>query len=66
MENKKHICGQCGLGFDTDEQYCDHECVKTGFTPKQPEHLGEEFVKVSETAQKRGAEKKANEAKKPQ
>lgn len=46
-------CGQC-LDQFTEEEYLEHNCPKTGFTPQDPEHLGERFVKVSEAALKRG------------
>ncbi|HEY1249358.1 MAG TPA: hypothetical protein VGE97_10245 [Nitrososphaera sp.] len=49
-----HVCGQCELGFMTEEEYCNHTCDKTGFTPAEPEHLGEEFALISASAQKRG------------
>lgn len=34
-----HRCGVCGDLFDTDEEYCDHKCKKTGFTPKDRTHI---------------------------
>lgn len=49
-----HICGQCRLGFNTDEEYCNHKCNATGFSPQEPEHLGEDFVAISEAALQRG------------
>lgn len=61
MSNElKHICGVCSEGFETEEQYCDHKC-SDGFTPKDAEHLGEEFMAVSEAAVARGEERKAQE-----
>ena len=61
MENElKHFCGVCNEGFETEEQYCDHEC-EDGFTPKDPEHLGEEFQAVSEAAIARGEARKNEE-----
>lgn len=55
---KNHVCGQCGEGFDTEKQYLEHKCAKTGFKPTEPENLGEGFAKISEAAIKRGEERK--------
>jgi hypothetical protein len=49
-----HICGQCKMGFKTEEDYIKHLCVETGFTPADPEHHGEEFLNVQKFALKRG------------
>jgi len=57
-ETKKHICGQCGEGFDTEDQYLDHKCAKTEYTPRDPEHQGESFKAISEAALARGEAKK--------
>lgn len=57
-ELKKHICGLCGKGFDTDEEYCGHTCEVTGVTPADIEHQGPEFAAISEAALQRGAERK--------
>lgn len=53
----RHICGQCRKGFNTQNEYLVHKC-KSGFTPKSPENLGPEFASISESALKRGAERK--------
>lgn len=53
-----HACGQCGLGFDTEEEYLDHKCEKSGFTPREPENLGPGFEAVSQAAQERGEARK--------
>jgi hypothetical protein len=53
-----HICGQCGLKTQIEQEYLDHKCSATGFAPTQPEHLGEEFAAVSTEAVKRGEERK--------
>lgn len=58
-----HKCGKCAKEFDTEEKYCTHKCKTTGFTPKDADHLGPEFKKVAEEAQKRGAERKEKEHK---
>lgn len=52
-----HKCGRCEVEFATDQEYLEHECPETGVTPKDPEHLGEEFKAVQEAALERGAEK---------
>ncbi len=62
-QNLQHICGRCSSKFATDAEYCDHLCPETGFTPKEPEHLGAEFVAISQAAQERGKARKALEAK---
>lgn len=56
-----HICGRCRLGFLTEEEYCQHTCMDTGYTPQDPEHLGEAFRLIQEAALKRGAERQAQE-----
>ena len=57
------ICGPCGKQFETDREYLEHVCEKSGFTPVQPEHLIKtttpNFAKISEAAVKRGEETKA-------
>lgn len=55
---KKHNCGLCKVGFDTDEEYCGHACGVTGVTPADIEHQGPEFIAISEAALKRGEDKK--------
>jgi hypothetical protein len=54
---QKHICGQCNQEFDTEQKYLDHTCKVTGFTPKDPENLGEGFQVISEVALARGAKR---------
>lgn len=60
-KTQKHICGKCGEQFDSEEEYCNHECKETGFKPTDIEHQGEEFKAVSEAALKRGEERKSEE-----
>lgn len=62
-QNLKHICGRCNASFETEAEYCDHLCPETGFTPKEPEHLGAEFVAISQAALERGQARKDLEAK---
>lgn len=61
MSKQIHKCGNCEGKFTEEQDYLDHECT-TGFTPKDIEHqdelTGGEFSKVSESAIKRGEEKK--------
>lgn len=57
-----HVCGKCSGEFETDEQYCDHQCETTGFTPKQAENLGEEFAAVQQAAIERGEARKVEAA----
>lgn len=59
----KVICGPCGKEFATKEEFLDHKCDKAeGFTPRDPEYLVKttcpNFLKISESAIKRGEEKK--------
>lgn len=59
----KVICGPCGKGFKTNEEYLDHKCEKAdGFTPRDPEYLVNttcpNFAKISESAIERGKAKK--------
>ena len=54
----KEVCSKCEVGFATEQEYLDHVCPKTGFKPTQPEHLGEQFKKISEAALKRGEDRK--------
>ena len=60
-EEKKHVCGLCAKGFDTDKEYCEHVCEETGVTPADPEHQGPEFAAISEEALKRGEARKGEE-----
>ena len=55
---KKHNCGACQNGFDTEEEYLNHVCPISGFVPTDPNNLGEDFKKIQEAALKRGAEAK--------
>ena len=52
-------CSPCGKMFDTNEEYLNHKCSKTGFKPTQPEHFdalsGGRFSLQSKAALKRGA-----------
>jgi hypothetical protein len=54
----KHIDGLTGLVFETEEQYLDHLSPVTGHTPKEGAHMGEDFIKISEGALKRGKTRK--------
>ena len=53
------ICGKGGEEFKTKKKYLEHECVETGYTPKDPEHFGSQFLNVQKAALKRGKEKNA-------
>jgi len=57
----KHICNPCGGEFDTEEEYIDHTCEKSGTTPADPENLVKtttpNFFYISEKALERGAER---------
>lgn len=61
LQPEKHVCGKCEKEFAIEQEYLDHVCVVTGFTPKDIEHQGPEFLAISEAAQKRGAERKETE-----
>lgn len=60
-----NICGACGVGFETEQQYLDHQCDTTGFTPADIEHqdviTDGNFSKIAEEACKRGEERVAEE-----
>lgn len=58
-----HKCSLCGLEFETEEEYLNHVCEKTGFKPNQIEHQGPEFEAISKEALKRGEERKEKEEK---
>ena len=47
-------CGTCGIVFEDDNAYLDHVCSVTGFTPRDPQHFGERFVRQSKKALERG------------
>lgn len=55
---QKHICGVCHDEWLTEDEYNTHKCTGTGFTPQEPEHLGPEFMAISEAAIARGEERK--------
>ena len=55
---QKHVCGVCNDEWLTEDEYNSHTCPGTGFTPQQPEHLGEEFIAISESAVARGEERR--------
>jgi hypothetical protein len=61
---KKHNCGVCQKGFDTEQEYLDHECT-TGFTPKDIEHqdalTNGQFSEQAEQALRRGAERNSEQ-----
>jgi hypothetical protein len=63
-KQKKHICAVCEKGFDTEQEYLEHEC-STGFTPRDVEHQAAltdgQFSKQAEQALKRGEERKKEE-----
>ena len=50
----KHICGKCNVEFESEKEYLDHVCGKTGFTPRDPPHQGVWFEDVSKAALERG------------
>lgn len=52
------ICGKCEKEYKTQNGYLNHTCDVTGFTPTEPEHQGEQFVRQSIAAHKRGGSKK--------
>ena len=60
-------CSPCGKMFDTNEEYLNHKCSKTGFKPTQPEHFdalsGNRFSLQSKAALARGAKRKEAEKK---
>jgi len=49
----KVICGLSGLVFDSDEEYLNHVSPITGYTPKDPEHFGANFLRQSKKALER-------------
>jgi hypothetical protein len=55
------VCGQCEQTFETEENYLSHDCEKSGFTPRDPENLGDIFKLISENALKRGEARKAED-----
>lgn len=57
-----HICGQCNQQFTSEEEYLIHKCATTGFTPKEPDHLGPEFKAISEAAVARGEARRNEES----
>lgn len=60
-EPTSHVCGQCNIAFDSEQGYLDHTCAATGFTPTDPQHLGEDFALVQEEALARGEARKDEE-----
>lgn len=51
------ICGPCGMGFNTREEYLDHTCGATGHKVTEMEHhiaLDPNYAAISEAALKRG------------
>ena len=65
---KKYTCCPCGEVFKTLEDYLKHTCKKTGFTPRDIEHVdatsGGRFSKVSASALARGQKRKKDKEKK--
>jgi len=59
------ICGACGKEFKSNDDYLDHVCEKTGYTPRDIEHqdalTGGRFSKISAAALARGEARKAKE-----
>lgn len=55
----KVICGVCHDEWLTNDEYLNHVCPVTGFTPQQPEHLinstTPDFAAISQAAIERGA-----------
>jgi len=49
----KEICGKCLKEFNSHQEYLDHTCEVTGYTPKDPEHQGKNFGLVQKNALKR-------------
>lgn len=60
-----HICGQCNKQFTSEEEYLNHTCESTGFTPKDPDHLGPEFLAIQKAALARGEARKNPSEKAP-
>lgn len=56
------LCGQCNKEFENEKGYLDHTCEVSGFTPRDPENLGERFVEVSKAALERGNKRAELEA----
>jgi hypothetical protein len=52
----KHVCGTCHDEFLSEDEYLDHVCPVTGFTPRDPDHHGPEFANVQKAALERGME----------
>lgn len=57
----RNVCGNCNEGFENEDQYLDHQCAVTGFTPRDPQNLGERFAEISKAAIERGEERKQAE-----
>lgn len=49
-----HTCTDCDGKFASVDAYTNHNCDITGFSPKDPQHHGEQFVRQSIEAVKRG------------
>ena len=60
METKseKVTCGRCLIIFDTNDDYLEHTCNETGYTPRDPEHFGSQFINVQKASVERGQVKK--------
>lgn len=62
MEPEKHVCSACDGIFETEKKYVDHECLITGFTPKDIQHqdalTNGDFSKVAEASLARGEARK--------
>ena len=58
----KVICSPCGKVFKTNEEYLNHKCEKTGYTPRDVEHFdklsGGRFSLQSKAAIARGEKRK--------
>jgi len=50
----KVICSKCGKEFESNDDYLDHTCEETGFTPRDPQHMGKQFLRQSKAALRRG------------
>ena len=62
-KSEKVTCGRCLIIFDTNDDYLEHTCKETGFTPTDSEHFGSQFPNVQIASLKRGKIKKDELAK---
>lgn len=54
-----HVCGQCQLQFETENEYLTHVCSELSVCPTDPRAMGADYEAIQQAALTRGSQQEA-------